>query len=141
MKGQVVLFAWRQGIEYGKSPKAACMIMSVLANRVKNGWGTWMDVLETAPKYAAHPYVTEGTPDLWDEGFTQLLHEVDTIYAGSQNYALSAPPKNLGYVLPPVPALYWADTRRITTQFFQQKIQFNPEHPRIGDMNTLTLYA
>ena len=75
------------------------------------------------------------------ESFTTLLHEVDTIYAGSNNYALSTPPKNLGYVVPPVPALYWADTRRITSEFFKNKIQFNVEHPRIGDMNTLTLYA
>jgi hypothetical protein len=80
-------------------------------------------------------------PDLWNESFTNLLHEVDTIYAGTQNYALSSPPKNLGYVLLPQPALYWADTRRITTPFFQHKIQFNPEHPRIGEMNTLALFA
>jgi hypothetical protein len=140
VKGQVVLFAWRQGMEYG-GHKAACMMMSVLANRVKAGWGTWLEVLQSAPKYAAHPYKMDELPDLWNESFTTLLHEIDTIYAGSNNYALSTPPKNLGYVVPPVPALYWADTRRITSEFFKNKIQFNVEHPRIGDMNTLTLYA
>jgi hypothetical protein len=140
VKAQVVLFAWRQGQEYG-GWKSAAMIMSVLANRVKAGWGNWIEVYQTIPKYAAHPYVETGMPDLWDESFTNILHEVDTIYAGTQNYAMSMPPKNLGYAIPPQGALYWADTRRITTPFFKNKIQYNLEHPIIGGMNTLVLYA
>lgn len=140
VKSHVVLFAWRQGVEYG-GWKSAAMIMSVLANRVRAGHGQWIEVFQSIPKYAAHPYVEVGFPDLWDESFTNLLHEVDKIYAGSENYALSEPPKNLGYQIPKQPAMYWADTRRITTPFFKNKIQFNPEHPIVGNMNTLTLYA
>ncbi len=140
IKAHIVTFAWRQGAEYG-GWKSAAMIMSVLANRVKAGWGSWIEVYQSIPKYAAHPYIETGMPDLWDESFTNLLHEVDTIYAGTQNYAMSMPPKNLGYQIPPQAALYWADTRRITTPFFKSKIQFNSEHPIIGNMGTLTLYA
>jgi hypothetical protein len=140
IKAHVVTFAWRQGQEYG-GWKSAAMIMSVLANRVKAGWGSWVEVLGSADKYAAHPYIDKGMPDLWDESFTNLLHEVDTIYAGTQNYAMSMPPKNLGYTIQPQGALYWADTRRITTPFFKAKIQYNPEHPIVGSMNTLTLYG
>jgi len=133
-------FAWRNGKEYGGT-NAAGMIMSVLANRVKAGWGTWIEVLDSAPKYAAAPLVTEGRPSLWDPVFVQLLHDVQVFYAGTKNMALSMPPKNLGYVIPPQPAMYWADSRRIQSAFFINKIQYNPEHPRIGEMGTLALYA
>ena len=134
-KSLLVIFAWRQGLEYGNGHIPACMIMSVLANRVRAGWGTWLEVLDSVDRYAAAPLVYEGTPDLREPGFTRLLHEVDLIYAGSKNDALAFVNRTQQE-----PAMYWADTRRIETEFFKKKIQGNPEHRIIINQNTLALY-
>ena len=109
--------------------------MSVLANRVRAGWGTWLEVLESVDRYAAAPLVYEGMPDLRDPGFTRLLHEVDLIFAGSKNDALAFVNRTQQE-----PAMYWADTRRIETEFFKKKIQGNPEHRIIMNQNTLSFY-
>lgn len=134
VKSQLLMFAWRQGKEYG-GHMAACMIMSVLANRQRCGWGTWMDIINGVDRYAAHPYITEGTPELWDPNFTRLLQEVDLIYSGAMNYAIGAKNRT-----EKESALYWADTRRMGSEFFQNKIVGNPEHARIVEMNTLALF-
>jgi len=135
VKSQLVLFAWRQGKEYGNHHAPACAIMSVLANRVRAGWGTWLEVLDSVDRYAATTLVYEGTPDLREPGFTRLLHEVDLIFSGSKNDAMAFVNRTQQE-----PALYWADTRRIDTEFFKKKIQGNPEHRIIMNQNTLALY-
>lgn len=103
--------------------------MSILANRVKRGWGSWLEVLYRIPAYAATTNVPVYIPpQIWEQGFVRLLHEVDAIYDGTQDHAQGA--------------LYWCDTRDINTEFFHNKILLDKEtHPRIGDMNTLTFFA
>lgn len=135
IKAHLVLFAWRQGKEYGTSHIPACMIMSVLSNRVKAGWGTWQEVLDNVQKYAAEPLVSEGSPNLWDPCFTRILHEVDLIYAGSANHAMAFVNRTQQE-----PAMYWADTRRIQSEFFKKKIQDNSDHRIIINQNTLSFY-
>lgn len=135
IKAQLVEFSWRQGKEYGSSATPACMIMSVLANRVQAGWGTWMEVLDNVDRYAAAPLVYEGTPELWKPDFTKLLHEVDVIFAGSANHARPFVNRTQQ-----VPCMYWADTRRIETEFFKRKIQGNPDHRIALNQNTLSFY-
>lgn len=134
IKSQIVLFAWRNGNEYG-GHVVPCMIMSVLANRVKAGWGTWLEVLDAVDRYAACPLVYEGTPQLYDPNFTRLLHEVDLIHAGSKNDAMAFYNRTQQE-----PAMYWADTRRIETPFFKAKIQGNPDHRIVMNQNTFSLY-
>lgn len=134
IKSQLVLFGWRQGKEYG-GHHVPNMIMSVLANRVKAGWGTWLEVLDHVDRYAAAPLVYEGTPQLYDPIFTRLLNDVDLIYAGSQNDAVCFVDRTHKE-----PAMYWADLRHIETEFFKKKIQGNPDHRIIMNQNTFSLY-
>jgi len=66
--------------------------------------------------------------------FVKLLHEVEAIYDGSMNYAISKSKHESG--------LYWCDLRRIDTEFFKTKIIGDKEgHPKILDMNTLAVFA
>lgn len=104
------------------------MIMSCIANRVRLGWGSWLDVLDRIPAFSAQLEMPTGTPVLWEPSFIRLLHEVDAIYEGSsQDYSKGA--------------VYWCDTRRIETPFFKEKILGQPgQHPRIAEMNTLALF-
>lgn len=125
-KGQLVLHGWRWGKEYG-GHLASCMIMSCLANRVRLGWGNWLEVLDRIPTFSALTEMPTGTPPIWEPGFVRLLHEVEGIYDGSNDYSKGA--------------LYWCDTRHIETDFFKDKILGRSEdHPRIGEMNTLMLF-
>lgn len=125
-KTKLVEVGWRWGREYG-GHLAACMVMSVLANRVQAGWGTWLEVIDRIPNFSAQEDQPTGTPTLWEPSFVRLLHEVEAIFDGSQDYSKGA--------------LYWCDTRRITTPFFKDKIVADPSiHPRVCEMNTLACF-
>lgn len=126
-KSQLVLTGWRWGKEYG-GHLASCMVMSCIMNRVRLGWGTVLEVLDRIPAYAATTDLPTGTPSIWEPGFVRLLHEVESIYSGSgQDYAKGG--------------VYWCDTRDVTTPFFTDKILGQPDvHPRIVDLNTLTIF-
>jgi hypothetical protein len=103
------------------------MIMSCLANRVRLGWGTWLDVLDRIPQFSAQKEQPTGTPSIWEPGFVRLLHEVEPIYDGSAEYAKGG--------------TYWADLRRIETDFFRQNILAKADqHPRVCEMNSLAIF-
>lgn len=126
-KAQLVTVGWRWGKEYG-GHDAACMIMSVIGNRVRSGWGSWLEVIDHIPKFSAQTEQPTGTPTIWEPVFIRLLHEVEGIYDGSIKDVSKG-------------AKYWADLRRVDNPWFREKILGNLiEHPRIGDMNTLTLF-
>jgi len=125
-KSQLVLTGWRWGQEYG-GHLAACLIMSCIANRVRLGWGSWLEVLDRIPAFSAQNEIPTGTPSIWDPNFVRLLHEVEGIYDGSKDYSKGA--------------VYWADTRRIERDWFKEKIIACPDqHPRVVDMNSLSLF-
>jgi hypothetical protein len=127
-KTKLVETGWQWGRQYG-GHLAACIIMSVLGNRVRAGWGNWLEIIDRIPKFSATTNVPPyAPPQIWEPGFIRLLHEVDAIYDGSQDYANGA--------------LYWCDTRDINTEFFQNKILSDLEtHPRILEMNTLVCFS
>lgn len=126
LRAQLVTAGFLWGREYG-GHLGSCMIMSCLANRVKLGWGNWIEVIDRIPNYAAQFEMPTGSPTVWDPAFVRLLHEVEGIFDGSVDYAKEA--------------VYWCDTRRVETPFFKNKIIGQPEdHPRVGEMNTLALF-
>lgn len=126
VKGQLVLYGWRVGRPWG-GHTASCLIMSVLANRQKRGWGTWLAVLDDAPNKAGTLGTPLEIPNLWDPNFTRLLHEVESIYDGSMDHAKGA--------------LYYCDSTKVDNPWFQDKILGHlDEHPKIGQMDTLMLF-
>lgn len=124
---QLVLYGWNRGKEYG-GHLAACLVMSCVSNRCRLGWGTLLEVIESAAKYDAElEPVKHVYPSLWQPDFVRLLNEVGPIKDGSTD--------------PSKGGLYWADSRRITNPWFLDKIIGEPDlHPRVGDMNTLNIY-
>lgn len=127
LKSQLVLTGWRWGKQYG-GHLAACMIMGCIMNRVRLGWGSVSEVLDRIPNFAATTEMPTGTPSVWEPGFVRLLHEVESIYDGTaEDYSKGA--------------LYWCDTRDVTTAYFKDKILAEPTlHPRVVDMNTLVCF-
>jgi hypothetical protein len=124
--GQLVLYGWRHGHEYG-GHLASCLIMSVLANRQRTGMGSWMEVIANAEKFHAHESNPIEWPSIWSPEFVRLLHEVQGIFDSTQNYAKDA--------------LFWFDSSKlVTNEWFQEKILGNREsHPVVGNMNSIML--
>jgi hypothetical protein len=127
IKSHLVTYAWRYGREYG-GPKPAQMVMCAVANRVKCGQGSWLEVIANIPKYAAEYSQPEGFPSIWDQTLVRLLHEVESIYDSSGKDLTDG-------------ALFWCDLRRVETDWFRNTILGNPQqHPRIADMGPLTFF-
>jgi len=138
IKAQLVSMGWRFGRPYG-GYKAGQLVMHTLANRVRVGWGNWLQIIDGVPRFMAEnelpPLVF---PPLWEPAFVKLLHSVDGIFDGS------IPDESTG-------ALYWADLNKIERPWFQEKIvaarredgngQLIPAHQRVHDMGTLSFWA
>lgn len=127
-KSMLVLAAWRYGKEYGLTGHLpSCMIMSCIHNRVRKGWGSVLDVIDNIPKYAATEEIPTGTPAIWEPQFMRLLQEVEGVFGGTIDHANGA--------------VYWADTRKITTPFFLNKILPDKDgHPRVAEQNSLACW-
>ena len=113
--------------------------MHCLANRVRVGWGSWLQVIDRIPIFSAENEVpTFEHPSVWDPSFVKLLHAVEGIYDGS------TPDLSRG-------ALYFADLRKIERDWFKTKIiqarkidegsgSEVPVHQRVSDMNSLSFW-
>jgi hypothetical protein len=126
VKTHLVTVGYNFGKEYG-GHLAACMVMNTIANRVRLGWGSWLEVIDNIPKYAAVDEIPTGLPSIWDANFIRLLTEVEGIYEGSMKDYSSG-------------ALYWCDNRRVTREWFLEKIIRSGDHPVVANMNSLSFY-
>jgi hypothetical protein len=110
------------------------MVMHVLANRVRTGWGTWFDVLQKVPQFMAENELPPlEFPGVWEGNFVKLLHIVDGVFDGS------IPDMSKG-------AIYWADLTRIERPWFREKI-ITPikdnglrQHPIVANQNSLSFF-
>ena len=127
IKSHLVTIGYNQGKEYG-GHLAAGMVMNCIANRVRAGWGSWLEVIEKIPQYAAEENILNTIPSLWDVNFIRLLTDVEGIFDGSAKDTSSG-------------GIYWADTRRITRKWFLKEIARNhQDHPVVANMNSLNCY-
>ena len=139
IKAQVVELGWRFGQSYTGGHMAGQLVMHTLANRVRIGWGSWLQVIEGVPKFMAEndlPILKY--PSLWEPSFVKLLHCIDGVYDGS------IPDLSHG-------AVYWGDLGRIERPWFQEKIidarkedsngQLIPAHQRMVDMGSLCFWS
>ena len=140
IKSQLVSMGWRFGQSYSGGHIAAEMVMHAIANRVRIGWGSWLQVIEAIPQYMAENELPRLTfPSIWEPNFVKVLHAVDGVFDGS------TPDKSKG-------ALYWANLALIERPWFLEKIvrsvdtdeaspKFGlPRHPRVADMNNLSFW-
>ena len=138
VKAKLVEMAWRFGKRYG-GYKAGVLVMHTLGNRVRVGWGNWLQVLDSVPKFMAENEMPPlEHPPLWEPAFVKLLHAVEGVYDGS------IPDESTG-------ALYWCDLGSIERSWFQEKIvnsrqpdpngEMLPAHRRVHDMVTLVFFA
>lgn len=147
VKAHLVELGWRFGQSYAGGHIAGQMIMHVLANRVRLGWGSWLNVLDGMPKFMAESQLPPLVhPSVWEPAFVKLLHAVDGIYDNS------TPDLSKG-------ALYWADLGKVERPWFKERILSNIQgmvsneghsvehleavpnsHPIVANLNSLTFF-
>ncbi len=134
IRAQLVSMGWRFGQSYSGGHLAGQMVMHALANRVRCGHGSWLEVIENVPKYMAENELPPlKFPSVWDPAFVKLLHSVDGVHDGS------APDLSKG-------GLFWSDLSRIERPWFKEMVAAeNPltggrQHNRIACMNGLNFW-
>jgi hypothetical protein len=119
VKAVLSLTAWRYGKAY--STPGMVMIAQCIANRHRAGQGTFFQVIERIPKYAATLEIpAEEYPSAWDRDFLRLLPEIDAVVDGTGKDTTNG-------------ALYWADINNVTNEWFLTHIARNPERNRCAD--------
>ena len=137
-KTKLVEVGWSFGQSYCGGHIAGQMIMHVIANRVRCGWGNWLDVIAKVPQFMAESQLPPlEFPSVWNGSFIKLLHVVDGVFDGSV--------PDISKV-----ALYWGDLTRIERPWFQQQIvslikEDGPQagqrqHPICANMNSLSFF-
>jgi hypothetical protein len=135
IKGRLVELSWRFSKSYiGAGHIAGQMIMHTLANRVRVGWGSYLQVIDRVPSFMAEKELPKlEHPPIWEPGFIKLLHAVDGIYDGS------IPDLSKG-------ALYWGELSKIERPWFQTQIVDALDenglrrHPVVSNMNGLVFF-
>lgn len=132
VKALVVTECWRQGKDFGNH-QIPSMIAGCLANRVRLGWGSWLEVLKKVPNFSAtlaQPN-RDQLPDIWEMNFVKLLQNIDGIYDGSISD-------------PAVGGIYWADLSKgkagITNPWFQEKILDSNIHVACANQGPFTIF-
>lgn len=138
VKGRLVEMGWRFGQSYAGGHVAGEMVMQTIANRVRVGWGSWLQIIDRIPVFMAEKELPKlEHPSIWEPNFVKLLHVVDGVFDGS------IPDKSKG-------ALYWGDLARIEQPWFLEKIvqakkeNFEgveiPAHQRVATLNGLSFW-
>jgi len=136
IKGKLVEMALRFQQHYGTGGHlAGQMVMHAIANRVRAGTGTWLQVIDRIPQYMAEAELPPlEHPPLWQPEFVKLLHAVDGVVSGSTT--------DLSHG-----AMYWCDLGKIERDWFREKIiqarddDDMPRHKRVAEMNSLAFFA
>ena len=135
---KLVEIGWRFGQSYAGGHIAAQMIMHCVANRVRVGWGSWLDVIQKVPNFMAENELPPlEFPSGWNGSFVKVLHLVDGVFDGS------VPDASKG-------ALYWGDLTRIERPWFKENVvdpikEDGPQaglrqHPMVANMNSLSFF-
>lgn len=120
---------WRFGQQYAGGHLAGQMVMHCIANRVRCGWGSWLEVISRIPLFMAENEMPPlDFPSVWNGAFVKLLHAVDGIYDGAATDLTKG-------------ALYWGDLNHIERQWFKERVMGDHDaHPRVADMNALSFW-
>jgi len=145
IKGQLIAYGWRYGQLYGGGHLAGTLVMQALVNRVRRGFGSYLQVLESVPLYMAENELPPlKYPSLWEPNFVKMLHAVEGIYSGSAQdmtqgqTVIDNKPKSGG--------LYFGLLNKIERPWFRDLINAtNPItglriHNRVADLNVLSFW-
>ncbi len=123
IKGRLVEMGWRFGQSYvgAAGHIAGQMVMQTLANRVRQGWGSWLQVIDRIPNHMAENEIPPLVhPPIHEPTFVKLLQAVDGVFDGAINDLSKG-------------ALYWGDLAKLEREWFREKIVQAKKHVNISD--------
>lgn len=135
VRSKLVEVGWRFGQAYQGGHICGQMVMAVIANRQKCGWGNWLNIIDGIPSFMAEAELPplKYPQTLWDGAFVKLLHAVDGIFEGSAQDLSKG-------------ALYFADSNKIERPWFKEKIlepidEFGmKKHNVVANMNNIMFF-
>lgn len=135
VQAKLVEMGWRWSQAYTGGHISGQLVMQTLANRVRCGWGSWLQIIDGVPKFMAEnemPKLEHGS--IWQPEFVKLLHAVEGIHNGSVQDLTHG-------------ALYFADLNHIERPWFMDKIiqardeDGVPQHKRVTDMGSFCFWS
>ena len=137
LSAQLALISWREANHIG-GHLAMVKVAYCLSNRFKKHWGTWEWIFDNTAQFSSKnldEQKTKGWPHPMDVAWNRLLNEVDGILEGT-----SPDPTNPNRD-PNGGAVYWGDLNDITRQWFKDEILGKPEHKRVDNVGSLSLWT
>lgn len=119
--------------------KAICYC---LRNRVRAGWGEWLDVIETAGETLCNEPTESAAIDTSNRAYQRLLHDVDDIYFGHSSAGYDEG-QTLEDTLcdPQRPCFYWLFLNRPKRQWFTDNIANDKvNHPSNATMGLMMFF-
>lgn len=142
IRAQLATLAWREGHEHGGINNSLAVAF-VYKNRVRAGWGDWLDLIQRHAVWSArneNELDTVSHPDVREPNFQLLLQQIDGVFDGSMQDKLTLSPKTKtdnGR-----PALYYGVLRQITRPWFLEKVVQQPElHPRTSQVGEVIFFG
>jgi hypothetical protein len=118
--------------------KAICYC---LRNRVRAGWGEWLDVIESAGETLCNEPIDPTRIDTANRAYQRLLHDVDDIYFGHSYGSDEGPTLEDTLCEKERPCFYWLFLQRPTTQWFKDTIAADKEnHPSNATMGLMMFF-
>lgn len=124
---KIAEFAIDEGMRYG-GVNNMMAVAQVLRNRVFQGWGDWLEVMQTAPAKRGNAY-TPQVPNLRTGNVRTFLNRVDEIYLSEISEDLTG--GALFYVDPALPIQPWFQT---------QILNCADEHPRTAHIGPVFFF-
>lgn len=118
--------------------KAICYC---LRNRVRAGWGEWMDVIETADEHRGNEPNELIRIDHNGRAYQRLLHEADDIYFGHSSSYGDGPTLEDTLCAKDRPCFYWLYLNRPMRQWFKDTIATDKQnHPSNATMGLMMFF-
>lgn len=137
LRAQLAAFALQ---EAGSTGSINCMkaVCYVMANRVRAGWGDWIDVLEQARASGAHHFEMDDAISIRNPALNGLLISIDDMFYGQGEDET----RNIVSPAGARPCLFWQNVlnRNVQPWFIENVIRRPDDHPRRAQVGTIILY-
>lgn len=118
--------------------KAICYC---LRNRVRAGWGEWMDVIDSADESLGNEPIEPMRLDSASRAYQRLLHDVDDIYFGHSTGRDEGTTLEDSLCEKERPCFYWLFLNRPTRTWFRDNIASDKEnHPSNATMGLMMFF-
>lgn len=118
-------------------------ICCCIRNRVREGWGEWLDVIEAAEDDKANLPGPRVRLDTENKSLRRLMQEIDDIYYGGGSHQILGPGSEEGTLEDALErAVFWAFVNQPFQPWFVENVIHRPDNfPEVATMATMIFYG